>query len=214
MGACGSPSAGRHVEQHLRQRRRRGSRPGATVAPAGGAGRLGPSLAPGRALGLVHHRHARAIYTEGKGWVMYIAARSARHGSAVRAKLAAFATITQDGDEEGGPAYMACRGRAGRGVARRVGPPQAYRYLHGAAVAAQVGWPRLSASSRSITARRFRAPGMAEGRACRATGRPSKVLPLAGERVVPTGAPPHGRAGVPFFLPRLGLTNGAVVDKR
>ena len=42
------------------------------------------------------------IYTDGKGWVLYVAARSARHWSAVRAKLPfAFATITMDGDEEG-----------------------------------------------------------------------------------------------------------------
>ena len=41
------------------------------------------------------------IYTDGKGWVLYVAVRSARHWSAVRAKLAAFATITQDGDDEG-----------------------------------------------------------------------------------------------------------------
>jgi hypothetical protein len=41
------------------------------------------------------------IYTDGKGWVLHVAGRSVRHWSAVRAKLAAFATITQDGDEEG-----------------------------------------------------------------------------------------------------------------
>jgi hypothetical protein len=41
------------------------------------------------------------IYTDGKGWVLYVSGRSARHWSAVRAKLAAFATITQDGDDEG-----------------------------------------------------------------------------------------------------------------
>jgi hypothetical protein len=41
------------------------------------------------------------IYTDGKGWVLYVSGRSVRHWSAVRAKLAAFATITQDGDEEG-----------------------------------------------------------------------------------------------------------------
>ena len=32
---------------------------------------------------------------------MHVACRSARHWSAVRAKLATFATISQDGDEEG-----------------------------------------------------------------------------------------------------------------
>ena len=44
-----------------------------------------------------------SIYTSGDGktWVMYVACRSARHWSAVRAKLAAFTTITQDGDDEG-----------------------------------------------------------------------------------------------------------------
>jgi hypothetical protein len=41
------------------------------------------------------------IYTDGKGWVLYVSGRSVRHWSAVRAKLAEFATITQDGDEEG-----------------------------------------------------------------------------------------------------------------
>jgi hypothetical protein len=41
------------------------------------------------------------IYTDGKGWVVYVSGRSARHWSAVRAKLAAFTTITQDGDDEG-----------------------------------------------------------------------------------------------------------------
>jgi hypothetical protein len=41
------------------------------------------------------------IYTDGKGWVLHVTGRSVRHWSAVRAKLAAFATITQDGDEEG-----------------------------------------------------------------------------------------------------------------
>jgi hypothetical protein len=41
------------------------------------------------------------IHTDGRGWVMYVSGRSVRHWSAVRAKLAAFATITQDGDEEG-----------------------------------------------------------------------------------------------------------------
>jgi hypothetical protein len=41
------------------------------------------------------------IYTDGKGWVLHVACRSSRHWSAVRAKLATFATITQDGDEEG-----------------------------------------------------------------------------------------------------------------
>jgi hypothetical protein len=41
------------------------------------------------------------IYTDGKGWVLHAAGRSVRHWSAVRAKLAAFATITQDGDDEG-----------------------------------------------------------------------------------------------------------------
>jgi hypothetical protein len=41
------------------------------------------------------------VYTDGRGWVMYVAGRSVRHWSAVRAKLATFATITQDGDEEG-----------------------------------------------------------------------------------------------------------------
>ena len=41
------------------------------------------------------------IYTDGKAWVMYVAGRSVRHWSAVRTKLATFATITQDGDEEG-----------------------------------------------------------------------------------------------------------------
>jgi hypothetical protein len=44
-----------------------------------------------------------SIYTSGDGktWVLYVACRSARHWSAVRIKLAAFATITQDADEEG-----------------------------------------------------------------------------------------------------------------
>jgi hypothetical protein len=41
------------------------------------------------------------IYTDGKGWVLYACGRSVRHWSAVRAKLATFATITQDGDDEG-----------------------------------------------------------------------------------------------------------------
>ncbi|HXE88906.1 MAG TPA: hypothetical protein VN524_19130 [Hyphomicrobiaceae bacterium] len=41
------------------------------------------------------------IYTDGKAWVMYVSGRSARHWSAVRAKLAAFCAITQDGDDEG-----------------------------------------------------------------------------------------------------------------
>jgi hypothetical protein len=41
------------------------------------------------------------IYTDGKGWVLYVSGRSVRHWSAVRTKLAAFATITQDGDDEG-----------------------------------------------------------------------------------------------------------------
>ena len=41
------------------------------------------------------------IYTDGKAWVMYVPGRSARHWSAVRAKLAAFCAITQDGDDEG-----------------------------------------------------------------------------------------------------------------
>jgi hypothetical protein len=41
------------------------------------------------------------IHTDGRGWVLYVAGRSARHWSAVRAKLAAFCTIAQDGDEEG-----------------------------------------------------------------------------------------------------------------
>jgi hypothetical protein len=33
------------------------------------------------------------IYTDGKGWVLYVTARSARHWSAVRARLATFCTI-------------------------------------------------------------------------------------------------------------------------
>jgi hypothetical protein len=41
------------------------------------------------------------IYTDGRGWVLYVSGRSVRHWSAVRAKLATFATITQDGDDEG-----------------------------------------------------------------------------------------------------------------
>jgi hypothetical protein len=43
------------------------------------------------------------IYTSGDGrtWVLHVQGRSVRHWSAVRAKLAEFATITQDGDEEG-----------------------------------------------------------------------------------------------------------------
>ena len=41
------------------------------------------------------------IYTDGKGWVLYVSGRSVRQWSAVRAKLAAFTTITQDGDDEG-----------------------------------------------------------------------------------------------------------------
>ena len=41
------------------------------------------------------------IYTDGQGWVLYVAGRSVRHWSAVRAKLSAFCTITQDGDDEG-----------------------------------------------------------------------------------------------------------------
>ena len=46
-----------------------------------------------------------------KGWVMHVACRSARHWSAVRAKLAAFTTITMDGDEEGVAVCTACQGR-------------------------------------------------------------------------------------------------------
>jgi hypothetical protein len=43
------------------------------------------------------------IYTGGDGrtWVVHVQCRSARRWSAVRAKLATFATITQDGDDEG-----------------------------------------------------------------------------------------------------------------
>jgi hypothetical protein len=41
------------------------------------------------------------IYTDGRAWVMHVSGRSVRHWSAVRVKLAAFCTITQDGDEEG-----------------------------------------------------------------------------------------------------------------
>jgi hypothetical protein len=41
------------------------------------------------------------IYTDGKGWVLYVAGRSVRHWSAVHAKLAGFCTIAQDGDDEG-----------------------------------------------------------------------------------------------------------------
>lgn len=41
------------------------------------------------------------IYTDGKGWVLFVSGRSVRHWSAVRAKLATFATIIQDGDDEG-----------------------------------------------------------------------------------------------------------------
>ena len=37
----------------------------------------------------------------GKGWVLHVACRSARHWSAVRVKLAGFCTISMDGDEEG-----------------------------------------------------------------------------------------------------------------
>jgi hypothetical protein len=41
------------------------------------------------------------VYTDGKGWVLYVSGRSVRHWSAVRTKLAAFCSIAQDGDEEG-----------------------------------------------------------------------------------------------------------------
>jgi hypothetical protein len=41
------------------------------------------------------------IYTDGRGWVLYATGRSVRHWSALRAKLAAFATITLDGEDEG-----------------------------------------------------------------------------------------------------------------
>jgi hypothetical protein len=41
------------------------------------------------------------IYTDGKGWVIYVSGRSVRHWSAVRARLAAFCTVTQNGDDEG-----------------------------------------------------------------------------------------------------------------
>jgi hypothetical protein len=43
------------------------------------------------------------IYTSGDGktWLAYVAGRSVRHWSAIRAKLAALCTITQDGDDEG-----------------------------------------------------------------------------------------------------------------
>jgi hypothetical protein len=44
-----------------------------------------------------------SIYTSGDGktWVLHVSGRSVRHWSAVRAELATFATITQDGDDEG-----------------------------------------------------------------------------------------------------------------
>jgi len=41
------------------------------------------------------------IYTDGRGWVLYGAGRSARHWSAVRVKLATFCSIVQDRDDEG-----------------------------------------------------------------------------------------------------------------
>jgi len=41
------------------------------------------------------------IYTDGKGWVLYVSGRSARHWSAVWARLVTFCSIVQDGDDVG-----------------------------------------------------------------------------------------------------------------
>jgi hypothetical protein len=60
---------------------------------------------------LAHRDKTGSIHTAGDGRtsVPHVQCRSARRWSAVRARLAAFATITQDGDDEAWPGWTICR---------------------------------------------------------------------------------------------------------
>ena len=84
-----------------------------------------------------------------------MACRSARHWSAVRAKLATFATITQDGDDEG---VARLHDLPAPEQAEEIREAWAFGSVWRSPRSSGRGsgsWPRLSASSRSITARRF-----------------------------------------------------------